>query len=123
MLYVDVDPAANKYIRIDVKKPSSVYRMFVDMPKFIPAEDPRNETNPRLYSTYKLRAVAHRKVAIVLTTAVAVAQIMVATTVALTMAEVQAAREAIIQEAVTIIHHLLQEQYWLLMLLIQDEQF
>ena len=36
VLYVDVDPAANKYIRIDVKKPSSVYRMFVDMSQFIP---------------------------------------------------------------------------------------
>ena len=45
-MFIDVDPAKNKYIRIDVRKPSSVYRMFVDMPKHIPAEDPPANPEP-----------------------------------------------------------------------------
>ena len=42
----NVDPGVHKFIRVDIKKSSSVYRFFIDMPKHIPPQDPPTNPDP-----------------------------------------------------------------------------
>ena len=46
VLEFNVDPSIHPYIRIDVRKPSSVYRMFIDVPKAPPPADVPSNPEP-----------------------------------------------------------------------------